>query len=317
MLGWLARWIEANRAGAWSRSTIRNTWNWARRFARFLRRQYRIDSLEQLTPTALQAYREDRLMGLALSSQNREMSYLVSFFRWCVDQGLLLSSPVAGWRYFDLPLPALRLLLPAQIQAVLRAIDTRTPDGIQDRALVETFYATAMRLSELTALDLHDVDLRLGTVWIRHGKGDKGRLLPLIPSALWWIGHYLKQGRGPLVKSPVCQALFIGKAGGRISPAHVHRLMKRLRQLTGVEPLSSHTLRHSCATHLMEADVPLPYIQAFLGHSQISTTQRYLHLLDPQLKQNYNAAHPRDKWAVAVQCPEYEKMPCISPLPPV
>jgi site-specific recombinase XerD len=294
----LEEWIAFKRAqGCWSKDTTQKTQEWSRRFARFMDENYQLKSIKRITGEHMEKYRIDKLSKLALCSHAREQTYLFSFFNWCIATGRLLFSPIGHWKYINVPRVFIRNLSIDQINTILNAIDINTPDGIQDRVIIEILYATAMRLSELVKLDLSDVDLAQGRLWIRDAKGSKSRIVPIIHAALRWLRSYLKEARAELVESSDCQALLIGKAGGRISPAHVDRLMKRLRESTHISPLSSHMLRHSCATHLMMAGAALPYIQALLGHASLGITQRYLHLGNPR-KQNYPIDHPRDKWEI-------------------
>lgn len=293
----LAAWLaEKEEARQWRKHTVLGARKWLKRFAAFLDEQGAGKHPTQLTRELLDRYRRQHLAHLAASTQQRYSDYLRSFCDWCVDKSLLLTSPIADWRSPACAQVPARLLSLPQVNVILNSLSQKTPDGLQDRALVELLYATAIRQGELIAIDLSDIDLAIGRLCIRHGKGDKARMVPIIPSVLRHLSRYLSEARSQLVQERTCQALFIGKAGGRISPAHLDRLMKRLRDKLGISPLSCHVLRHSCATHLMQAGVDIRYIQAFLGHSRIHTTQRYLHLLTPEFKADYDLAHPRDSW---------------------
>ena len=290
------QWVDEQRAaGRWNERSARQGYFWGKHFAGYFKQHYKITSVGQIKPEHLAQYRKDRVNHLAAYTQMNEYKFLSSFFSWCIDRKLLLYSPLSQWRMPPRPQLSPRYLTTEQIRKILDAIDTTTPAGIQNRAIVEMFYATAIRLSELTALDLSDVDIAVGRVWIHHGKGDKGRIVPVIRSSLSWIREYLKHGRPELIKDFACRSFFLGLSGGRIPKTYIEKLMRQLRERTGITPLSAHVFRHSCASHLMLSEVPLPYIQMFLGHKKLETTQYYLHLHTPELIKIYELSHPRDK----------------------
>ena len=240
-------------------------------------------------------YRKERFGALANNSRCIEHKYIVSFFKWCVNKGLLLSFPVVHWRPPSCSRPPCRCLSIAQIERILNVFDTDTALGLRNRTIVEMFYATGIRRVELINLDVSDVDMATGRVLVQ-GKGDKERIVPIIRSALRWTRRYLEESRPHFIKDPGCQALFLVNRGTRITFRAINRFFWHLQKQTRISALTPHALRHSCATHLMDAGVPLPYIQKFLGHSHITSTQRYLHVTSPELKRNYDKAHPREKW---------------------
>jgi len=155
-------------------------------------------------------------------------------------------------------------------------------------------YATAMRRSEIIALDLSDVDFVHAHVIIRHGKGGHQRIVPLIPSALVWSRRY--QEIRHLLTHDFDSAFFLSCRRHRIAGSLLERVLRLLSAETGIKPLSCHMFRHSCAAHLMEAGAPIPYIQALLGHRCIETTRRYLRVITSHLRDSFDRAHPRDRW---------------------
>lgn len=297
----LQKWIEEKKAlGDWNEISAHMAQLWAKAFSRYLQEHYQITALNQIKQEYLERYRREKLRNLSLNSQNIETRYIINFLRWCVDKGLLFSSPVVTWKVPQPPKVVHRYLSVEQVQKALQFIDTSTPRGIRNRTIFELFYATGIRRRELGKLDLHDVDLAASKLWV-HGKGAKERVISIIYICLQWLKIYLKDSRPYLLKDEACQALFIDESGGRINLRTIDNFFQRLKASTQISPLSPHVLRHCCATHLMNAGVALPYIQIFLGHSSIETTQRYLHLSDPVLQRNYDLSHPRDDWDLPLQ----------------
>jgi integrase/recombinase XerC len=293
----LAQWLSEKESGrVWSRQTCIAARRWSRRFLDFWQTYYPATTLGQINPEIMAHYRSHKFPTIDQVTQARECCYLRSFFAWAVAHNLLISSPILGWPKIRLGQPTRKSLTLDHIRKILTAMPGHTPLEIRDRAIVELFYATGIRLSELVALDLSDVDLAGGRLFVRHGKGDKGRMLPLIASARLWLRRYLLSAR-PLWTTPACHALFLSSTRKRrMDFAVISLLMKSLRRKTRITRLSPHLLRHTCATHLLQAGVSLPYLQLFLGHSRIATTQRYLHLTALECQKDYDLAHPRDKW---------------------
>jgi integrase/recombinase XerD len=294
----LKAWISEKQArGDWNPSSVRTMFACARIFMRFFDRNYPNISLNELTAKHLDHYRQTRFPPLANATQRKEQSALRSFFSWCIQHGLILASPIAHWKNLQATHPARPVLSSEQIETIFSAIDISTPMGISMRTIAELLYASAIRRSELTALDQADVDTVAARLWIHHGKGNKGRIVPLIPSACHWIRRYLKDARPFLLQDPHNEALFLNQKGKRIAGWGIEQYFNRLSKKIHIY-FTPHVLRHTCATHLMQSGVPLPYIQIFLGHSFISTTQRYLHLDSWECQKGYRLAHPRDKWEI-------------------
>jgi integrase/recombinase XerD len=180
------------------------------------------------------------------------------------------------------------------VDALIAAPDTATPRGLRDRALIETLYATGLRVSELVGLRMTDVRLSEGYVQCL-GKGHKQRLVPLGDEAARWIDRYVSTARPTLVQGRTSPFLFVNaRGGGRLSRLGVWKVLKGYGRQAGVRaPLSPHILRHSFATHLLERGADLRAIQTMLGHADVSTTQIYTHVLEARLRQVYDRFHPR------------------------
>ena len=228
-----------------------------------------------------------RNSGLSKSTIARKLAAIRSFYRFLVKIDQLEASPVSVVRTprQDKRLP--KCLDIQQIEALLAAPDTASVLGARDRAIIETIYAAGLRVSETVALNIEDIDEFSEVVRIA-GKGKKERLCPLGSMAIAAIGHYLNMrpgaGSGPL---------FVNKHGSRISDRSVRRKLDKYLLEAGIDPgVSPHTLRHSFATHMLNAGADLRSVQELLGHSSLSTTQIYTHLTTKRLKEVYEKAHP-------------------------
>ncbi|MFP4629879.1 MAG: tyrosine recombinase XerC [Desulfohalobiaceae bacterium] len=234
------------------------------------------------------------LQGLDKSSMARKLSALRGFFRFQQKKGQLQADPLQGLQNPKQGRHQPRVLNVDQVLALLEAKIEPSPVGLRDQALAELLYGSGLRVSEALALDLQDLDLAQG--WVRVlGKGNKERLVPLGRASARRLQAYLQQRRSfdPQEKS---QALFLGNRGGRLQRRQANRILERLARLAGLpQPVAPHTLRHSFATHMLEAGADLRTIQELLGHSRLSTTQKYTHLNLRELFAAYDQAHPRSK----------------------
>ncbi|HHO59643.1 MAG TPA: tyrosine recombinase, partial [Thiotrichales bacterium] len=183
----------------------------------------------------------------------------------------------------------------AQIEALLAAPDIHDDLGLRDRTMLELLYATGLRVSELTGLQLSQVSLEPGVIRVV-GKGDKERLVPVGEEALEWLCDYVKTARvNLLLGKPATSAIFVTRRGGAMTRQAFWYMIKRYAPVAGisVEQLSPHTLRHAFATHLLNHGADLRVVQMLLGHSDISTTQIYTHVADQRLRTLYQQHHPR------------------------
>lgn len=228
-----------------------------------------------------------RTAARVVSSLRRLYRYLLREKLIALDPTALLEGPKLGR-----PLP--KSLTEAQVEALLAAPDTGTPLGLRDRAMLETLYATGLRVSELVNLTLASIGLQAGVVRAI-GKGDKERIVPVGEEALSWLQRYLSQGRGLLLGDRVSEALFpTGRGGPMTRQAFWHNIKRYARQagIAGTA-LSPHTLRHAFATHLLNHGADLRVVQLLLGHADLSTTQIYTHVARERLKALHAQHHPR------------------------
>ena len=228
--------------------------------------------------------------GLGRTTIARKLSTVRSFLRHFVREGLLSSSPADG-----IPTPRQPKRLPTYltVDEVFRLLDTisgTTAAELRDRAIFEFLYATGIRVGELVALDMEDVDLHDGVARIL-GKGNKERMVPFGEQASIRLRNWL-QGSAEFRKDK--QAIFLNLRGTRLSARSVRRLLdKRLQEAAVYAHVSPHALRHSFATHLLGEGADLRAIQELLGHASLSTTQRYTHIDVEAMMRNYDKAHPR------------------------
>jgi integrase/recombinase XerD len=234
-----------------------------------------------------------RGQGLAARSVARSVHAVRGFYRYAVREGLIESDPMENLRapraFRGLP----KFLSAREVEALLAAPDTSTALGLRDRAILETLYASGLRVSELIALKPQDVDLELGLLRCL-GKGLKERIVPVGSAAREWVGRYVADARGALVRRSRAAQLFVNHHGGPLSRMGLWGIVRRHAVTSGVaRKLTPHVLRHSFATHLLEHGADLRALQAMLGHADISTTQIYTHVTRERLRRVYDRFHPR------------------------
>ncbi|MCS7207182.1 MAG: site-specific tyrosine recombinase XerD [Dehalococcoidia bacterium] len=224
----------------------------------------------------------------------RRVAAVKSLLHFLVREGVLASNPAE-----DLGSPKAGRHLPKalseeEVERLLQATGKeQTPEALRDRAMLELLYATGMRVSELTGLDLRDINLREGTVRCR-GKGNKERVIPIHSVAEEALRAYLERGRPRLVPDLREQALFVNQRGERLTRQGFWLILKGYARKAGItSPVTPHTLRHSFATHLLRGGAPLRHVQELLGHASIATTQIYTYLTNQHLQEAYDKAHPR------------------------
>lgn len=226
---------------------------------------------------------------LARASVARQLSALRTFFRHLMREGGVEANPARAVatpkREKHLP----SVMQPAEVALLLEQPDLSTPLGLRDRAFLELMYASGLRISELVGIDMDDIEIRARLVKVR-GKGSKERIVPFGTKAQDAIRAYLPARRTDGEE----EALFVNYLGARITARSVRRLFDKYVRAAALRAgLSPHTLRHSFATHLLNAGADLRGIQELLGHASLSTTQKYTHLNDWELIKVYKKAHPR------------------------
>ena len=247
-----------------------------------------IEKVDYLTLRKYLAALKEKNLGSR--SVNRHLSSLRSFFKFLTREGLLKTNPMLSVSSpkQDKHLP--QFLTEGEVTKLIESafpknlLDER---GLRDRAILETFYSTGIRISELVGLDNQDIDV-IGGIAKVMGKGKKERLVPIGEQAISTIRDYLEK------RKKQAAALFLNKNGKRITTRGVRNIVGKYLRLAGIRHgISPHTLRHSFATHLLNRGADLRSIQELLGHVNLSTTQIYTHLTTERLKAVYDKAHPR------------------------
>ena len=251
-------------------------------------------TLEQVTRADLLAYLAANVRsGLSPRSSARHLSTLRRFYRYLLIQGRTQADPTA-----DVRSPVIGRPLPKNIseQGVEKLLSTPPRDtalGSRDRAMLETMYASGLRVSELVGLTLNELDLTTGLVRVV-GKGGRERIVPLGEEASESLREYLGQARSDLLKAQLTDAVFVTRRGGPMTRQAFWQLIKRYAQQAGIgAEFSPHSLRHAFATHLLNHGADLRSVQMLLGHTDLSTTQIYTHVARARLQSLHGTHHPR------------------------
>jgi len=291
------RWIDAFCDAVWLEDGLsRNTLAAYRRdlaaLAAWLADRARA-ALHEASAADLQDYIAARHAASRPSTSNRRLTVFRRFYRYLVRERVRDDDPTLHIRSARQPPRFPNALSERQVEMLLAAPDVETALGLRDRAMLETMYATGLRVSELVGLDTVRVALNEGVVRVV-GKGDKERLVPLGEEAREWIVRYLRQARPGLLGARAADALFVTQRGGPMTRQMFWTLVKRYARVAEVHaPLSPHTLRHAFATHLLNHGADLRVVQMLLGHADISTTQIYTHVARERLKTLHAQHHPR------------------------
>jgi len=252
------------------------------------------EPLLDLRETTLTAFIAHLARQTRATSQARYLSTLRRFYRWQLGRGRIVADPTLKLANPSRPSRLPKVMSEKQVEALLDAPDLDTPLGLRDRAMLETIYATGLRVSELVNLRLHEVSLADGVLRAL-GKGSKERLVPLGQLAIEWIKRYLNEARPDILNGQHSDDLFITARGGAMTRQAFWQLIKRYALIAGIAPdkLSPHVLRHAFATHLLNHGADLRVVQLLLGHADISTTQIYTHVARERLKTLHAVHHPR------------------------
>lgn len=240
----------------------------------------------------VQAYlnRED----LSKATLQRRLSAVRQFYRYLIAQGMTEQDPTALIRQQRKARRLPSVLTEAQVESLLQAPDVSSVLGMRDRAILEVFYATGMRVSELAAVEVAHVNLVQQVILVEKGKGDKDRLVPLGEAAVHWLTRYLRETRPGLCKQGGCEPLFLSQQGRTMTRQTIWHRIKHWARVAGIEAkLSPHTLRHAFATHLLNHGADLRVVQVLLGHANLSTTEIYTQVANARLQQLHKQHHPR------------------------
>lgn len=284
-----ALWLEEGLA----RNTLESYRRDLEQFAAWLGRAHHLNLLDA-GQSDLLAYLSHRFAAhVKATTSSRLLSSLRRFYRYQLRQGKIQKDPTLQIEMPKLPRSLPKSLSEADVEALLNAPCVGESLGLRDRAMLETLYATGLRVSELVTLPLQGLSLEMGVVRVM-GKGSKERLVPLGAEAVDWLQRYLLEARPVLLAGKPDAAVFVTQRGGAMTRQAFWYLIKRYAAQAGLSSaLSPHTLRHAFATHLLNHGADLRVVQMLLGHSDISTTQIYTHVARERLKQLHAVHHPR------------------------
>ncbi|MDD4898993.1 MAG: site-specific tyrosine recombinase XerD [Candidatus Omnitrophica bacterium] len=231
--------------------------------------------------------------GIGANSIARRLAAIKSFYRFCVRERILNTDPTSLVETPKLWKRIPESLSVGEVEMLLNQPDSRHIQGLRDKAILETLYASGMRVSEAVNLRQDNVNLEIGFLRCI-GKGNKERVIPLGKKAIASIKRYLEASRPKLLGKKTSEFLFLNRMGGKISRQSFWKLIKKYARSAGIKKaIKPHLLRHSFATHLLERGADLRSVQEMLGHANISTTQIYTHVNKERLKAIHRMYHPR------------------------
>ena len=250
--------------------------------------------LTQVLPQDVEDYANGLLRrGKSPATVTRSMASIKSFFHYLMDRGLVDRNPAKGVSPAKVERKLPQVLTGREVELFLEQPQCTDLKGYRDRAMLELLYATGIRVSELIALDVDDLNLR-SQMLVCYGQNGKVRQIPLYTAAARALEDYLHNARPHLVNTPDETALFVNMSGERMSRQGFWKIVKYYQEKAQIDKdITPHTLRHSFAAHLLENGADLRSIQEMLGHADISSTQIYSHMVKQKLQDVYHKAHPR------------------------
>lgn len=299
----LPRYLQSLEVRNYSKTTIANRYADLVTFTDWLEQRSLTES-NSITKLHLESYqrhiwRHRKANGkpLAISSQRKRLGAVKDLFKYLTKHNDIPANPAS-----ELELPRAEKRLPQQalslteIKTILNYPDITDPLGIRDRAILELLYSTGIRRTELTNLQLTDLNPERQTLQIIQGKGNKDRVVPVGKSTLKWLEKYLDEVRPKLLINATENAFFITSYGEKFHPDVLSRqVSKQIQQAEIGRPGSCHLLRHTCATHMLEGGADIRFIQQLLGHAKLETTAIYTHVSIEQLKSVHRETHPAEQ----------------------
>ena len=247
-----------------------------------------------VTSDIIEVYLEHlRSSGRSGATVSRSLASLKNFYAYVVSSGFLENSPVSSDIHVERGEKKLPQILSGhEVELLLSQPSCVDAKGFRDKAMLEVMYATGIRVSELIALDLDDVNLDLGVIKCSASK--KARAIPLYPAALRALSLYLRDVRSVMVADPSETALFVNVGGARMSRQGFWKILKHYQNKAGItKDITPHTLRHSFAVHLLENGADIGSLQELMGHCDISSTQMYAQMINQKIKNVYDKCHPK------------------------
>ena len=264
-----------------------------RQFSEWLQNSEEVDVLNA-SQVNISGYLEYlQAQGKSGATVSRTLASLKNFYAYAVSTGFLEDSPVTSDIHVDRGEKKLpQILTGKEVELLLAQPSSTDSKGVRDKAMLEVMYATGMRVTELIDLNVEDVNLDLGV--IKCASARKSRVIPLYPAALRALSVYLREVRMLMVADPMEKALFVNVGGARMSRQGFWKILKFYQAKANIEKdITPHTLRHSFAVHLLENGADLGSLQELMGHSDISSTQMYTHMINQKLKSVYEKCHPK------------------------
>ncbi len=275
-----------------SANTVASYMRDIRQYSEWLRRSEDVDVVDasQLNISSYLAHLEDE--GRSGATVSRCLASLKNFYSYIVSSGFLESTPVTDIHVDRGEKKLPQILTGREIETLLAQPVCTDAKGFRDKAMLEVMYATGIRVTELIDLDVDDVNLELGTIKCAGSK--KSRSIPLYPAALKALSVYINDIRRAMLSDPNEAALFVNISGSRMSRQGFWKILKYYQAAAHIEKeITPHTLRHSFAVHLLENGADLGSVQELMGHSDISSTQLYTHMINQKLKSVYDKCHPK------------------------
>lgn len=275
-----------------SSNTVSSYMRDIRQFVDWLRRKE--ESILDVASTDVSDYlSEIQSRGKSGATASRSLASLKNFFMYAASIGAMANPLALDEIHIDRGAKRLpQVLTNQEVELLLSQPDCADSKGCRDKAMMELLYATGMRVSELIDLDVNDVDLELATV--KCGNGKNGRIVPIYPAASEALADYLRKSRPVLVGIQEQTALFVNVSGTRMSRQGFWKILKYYQVRAGIEKeITPHTLRHSFAVHLLENGADLGVLQELMGHSDISSTQKYTQMVSQKIQSVYRKCHPK------------------------
>jgi integrase/recombinase XerD len=275
-----------------SSNTVSSYMRDIRQYASWLETAVSIDIVDAAQTHIRQYLTQLEDEGRSPATISRSLASLKNFYAYLVSSGFIAKTPV-----FDVHIDRGEKKLPEiltgrEIELLLAQPSHSDAKGIRDKAMLETMYATGIRVTELIDLNVDDVNLELGA--IRCSSGKKTRIIPLYPAALNALVNYLRSVRAGMIADPSERALFVNISGARMSRQGFWKILKHYQVAAHInKEITPHTLRHSFAVHLLENGADLGSVQELMGHSDISSTQLYTHMVNQKIRSVYDKCHPK------------------------
>ena len=262
--------------------------------ADFLAKQKPAKTLLQTTKEDIESWFSARHASTKATTANRRLATLKRYFAWAIRSHQISEDPCLTLHSARQPARFPKTMSEQQVDQLLEAPNTREALGLRDRAMLETLYASGLRVTELVSLKVLHLSLNENVVRVVMGKGGKDRLVPVGAQAAHWLERYLKEARPDLLGQRQSDDLFLTRRATGMTRQAFWQLIKKYALQADIHiPLSPHTLRHAFATHLLNHGADLRVVQLLLGHADISTTQIYTHVARERLKQLHAQHHPR------------------------